>query len=470
MVERELPEESSAQRIGQLAQLTLGARHPLTWKLKELDGTTDVGLDYQVQVVKAVVTGELNQFRDIFRLQLKGTESPKRSSDGDFYSVDLKASTVRYYERMTEPVLLVLCDLSVFPGDPRACPAFYVWIHDEIRRRRGDGSRAVDNNDYLTFRVPVANVLDGSFDVCSEIERTRTLMKVALQLDKTVEQSRPGMPPEERGAFAHKIIGGFVGRGVALLDAMSEPVSSPWPKAPQGSIAARLITVAEMLQRGNSSGAMAVLEGIRAKVSDAVAVERAEFAFLFGRALTLNGQEADALPYFDQAIALSAEPKHLVAWAEGKLRESLHGGTEGDLSAIRARLTVDHPEVIAMQARLLATEGKHTDAQAMLDRLAGDDVMTTRAIVALNASDWLRVTDICSAGLAKVGCDDRSRSLFSLLRARGLFHIAVGIKEPVEFEKLPVFGPPDLDLAKLRDCWSDIEMTLGFFSEAGWPE
>ena len=82
-----------------------------------------MGFDYQVQLV------DDKRYVAIFRVQLKGSESPKLSANGDFYSISLSRSTVNYYSRVTEPVLLVYCDLSVDAKSTATCPAFYVWIH-----------------------------------------------------------------------------------------------------------------------------------------------------------------------------------------------------------------------------------------------------------------------------------------------------------------------------------------------------
>lgn len=140
-----LPQESEAQRIGHMAGRCLNATHPESWRLKALDGTDDFGLDYQVQTV---VDG---QVRDIFRLQLKGTTAPETSADGSFISIDLKASTVRYYDGITEAILLVLCDLSA-GTQPSQGRIYFCWIEDELRaqaavrfagqgRRKGAGDK-----------------------------------------------------------------------------------------------------------------------------------------------------------------------------------------------------------------------------------------------------------------------------------------------------------------------------------------
>src|SRR4051812_31040314 len=102
----QLPKESRAQEIGHRAALALTACQPLGWRHHSLEGTDDAGLDIQIQVIGG------QQYRDIFRLQLKGTESREPNAAGEFFSVPFKASTLNYYDRIIEPVLIVLADLS----------------------------------------------------------------------------------------------------------------------------------------------------------------------------------------------------------------------------------------------------------------------------------------------------------------------------------------------------------------------
>ena len=101
-----LPSVSDAQSIGFRAEKCFTALCPETWLPKSVDGTDDFGIDYRVQTL------ESGQATDVFRVQLKGTTVPELSADGTYISIQLKASTIRYYARFTEPILLVLCDLS----------------------------------------------------------------------------------------------------------------------------------------------------------------------------------------------------------------------------------------------------------------------------------------------------------------------------------------------------------------------
>lgn len=112
------------------------------WRLQSLEGSDDYGYDYQVQ------TTPNQRATDIFRIQLKGIRSPNLTADGEYISVALKASTVRYYARAVEPVLLVICDLSVNEA-PVDCPFYYVWIRDELIRITVDDLSA--EQKYVTF-------------------------------------------------------------------------------------------------------------------------------------------------------------------------------------------------------------------------------------------------------------------------------------------------------------------------------
>lgn len=106
MASERLPQESEAQRIGHRAEKCFAANQPDSWRPKPTDGTDDVGLDYQVQLV------DDGQYVGLFHVQLKGSESPTLNATGEFYSVPLERSTVNYYLRIGEPVLLVFADLS----------------------------------------------------------------------------------------------------------------------------------------------------------------------------------------------------------------------------------------------------------------------------------------------------------------------------------------------------------------------
>lgn len=229
-VEGPLPKTGDQQDIGADADRCFRARMPRNWRARDLEGTDDYGLDYQVQTTPG------QRATDIFRVQLKGTRSPSLSSDGQFISMQMKASTVRFYDRIVEPILLVVCDLSA-DDDPVDCPLYYAWVHDELRRI------SVPNLDptqkYVTLRVPTRNRLKQATDLSADIDAQNELARAGQAMCLSVEQTHPGMLVEERIGLVQRITSGMGSRSAAFIDALAAPAEQYWvaPPARQPSMA-----------------------------------------------------------------------------------------------------------------------------------------------------------------------------------------------------------------------------------------
>jgi hypothetical protein len=167
--ELRLPMVSESQRIGRLANKAFVANDPNSWLHDSVDGDNDFGYDYQIQVESEGL------IKDSFRLQLKGTTVPALNASGTEFSISLDVATVNYYARATEPVLLVICDLSVDIDHPKNCPLYYQWIQNDIQRirRRGISER----QESVTFHISVENRLLESTDLTSDLERFCNLAK-----------------------------------------------------------------------------------------------------------------------------------------------------------------------------------------------------------------------------------------------------------------------------------------------------
>ena len=128
-----LPKESESQEIGHLALMAFKAKHPTSWRPKDIDGDDDVGLDQQIQVVYN------NQYISMFHAQIKGSMQTKNgvnkslNAEKTFYSVPLEISTLNYYIKIGYPVMLIFADLAQVPDNPRKCEVFYLWIDDELK-------------------------------------------------------------------------------------------------------------------------------------------------------------------------------------------------------------------------------------------------------------------------------------------------------------------------------------------------
>lgn len=463
-VQTQLPQENESNRIGHMADRCLSANAPLSWRPVPLTGTSDVGFDYQVQIVDGA------HYKDIFRIQLKGSESKDTSADGSFFSVTLDGSTVRYYMRCTEPILLVLCDLSVNPN-PVLCTAYYVWIHDEIRRRKAQNPSRLTEAESLNVRIPIANVLSQAFDASSEIARYRTLSQAGVALGQIVESARPDLDADERAAYAERVVGGIAKRSPVLLDAISAANPSYWPEAPRDSIPGRLNEVAEHLNAGNLLAASSALTALESSCEKATPLEKAECLFLRGKALALDSQESDAVPLYQRAYDLAGQAKHLVACVESELRIALAEGRSCDFAAMRGRLTLTDPKVLALKARVVASEGHVDDAIQILDQLPAGHGQSTRAIIAIGNNDWDLTIGLCTQGLKDGVVGNPANALYHLLRARARFHRALNVQEVGQkVTTVPISGPPNLNIAEANLCWQDVEEAVRYFSAASWPE
>lgn len=457
-----LPQESNSQRIGRLANKCFVANCPTTWVPKALDGDDDYGFDYQIQII----TG--GAVTDIFRAQLKGTTLPALNARGEFFSVTLEASTVRYYERVTDPIMLVLCDLSVDENQPKNCPLYYVWIDEDLRRLKEHIPAAQQS---ITLRVPSANRLDGSTDISEYLKRLRELNRASAALDIVVEEKHPSLLPSERASLISRIPEGFRARSPALLDAMCQDASTIWPEAPVGSLPWHLQEAAARLRSGSDDEAERLLAEAGKNLANATPIEISEFWFLTGRLYTYRLDDTKAREaYLEAANASGNQPKHMVAWAESELRLRYCLDGPNDFSDIIAKLTGTDPSILGIRARLIAAEGRFEEAHKIAGAISGADGWIAQAIIHTMQSESEQALAACESGLAEPRLRDSSKQLFLIIRARARFSLAVG---KIEFDGpeayLPMSGPAGTDPSKLRDAWSDIVAAVESLRASGWP-
>jgi tetratricopeptide (TPR) repeat protein len=458
-----LPQESEAQRIGRYAAKCFVANVPNTWQETELSGGGDYGYDYQVQII------ENGLAKDVFRVQLKGTTSPTLIENGSVYSQTIKISTANYYGRATEPVLLVVCDLTVDPETPKNCPLYYAWIHDEIQRLLDTSVK--EDQKSLTFHVPKADELTATTDISGYIKRFRTLSRLGHNLDSVVESDRPTLAAAERAEVATKIVGNLNIKSAALIDALAEDESS-WVEAPAGSLHWHLRESLNALQRGRGADCDRSLNEAAKLLDAAKPLEKADYWNLVGRLRTFNLNDEGAKEAFETACSLSGDiERHLIPWAEAELRCQFHGGNKADFSSAIARLSLEKPAIAGMRARLIAAEGRYDDAIEVTEGLSGVERNIARAIIFSMQARWDETISECEAGLSLTPLRQTTEQLFLILRARSRFSKAIG---PVDFGDaeegyLPAPGPAETDVSLLHQAWKDIAEAITTLRSAGWP-
>lgn len=460
----DLPKESDSQRIGRMASKCFEANAPNSWAPKPIDGDSDFGYDYQIQIIDGGLA------KDVFRMQLKGTESPSLIENGNTYCVTIKVSTANYYARAIEPVLLVLCDLSVDPSSPKNCPLYYLWIHDELRRLRE--GKTPDGQQRITLHIPKANKLDEATDLSVSIEQHRMLSRIGHRLDTIVGGDDPTLGPLARAEIATKIIGNLDSKSAGLLDALAEDDKTSWVEAKPGSLQWYLRESMNALQSGKSNDCQQALDEAAKLLDSAKPLEKADYWNAMGRLHTFNLNEVNAREAFALACSLSSDaPRHLIPWAESELRIRFQVGKKSDFTDVIERLHTNKPSIIGMRARLTAAEGRFEDALAITESIEGLERHIARVITFSMMGRWDDTLAECEQGLAQLPLRATAKLLFLILRARAKYSKAIG---PINFEEkeetyLPAPGPSGTNVTLLRAAWTDILEALTLLRATGWP-
>jgi hypothetical protein len=461
-LEGQLPQAGGQHDTNADADRCFRAFCPRNWRPHSLEGTDDYGLDYNIQ------TTPQGSATDMFRVQLKGTVSPSRTADGSFISIQLKASTVRYYSRLVEPVLLVVCDLSGDPADPLKGELYYVWLRDELRRVTVDR-----NQRYVTLRVPIANRLKGA-DLSRDIDQQNELSRAGHALDLRVAETHPGMDTEGRLAVVQGIAEGVVARSPTFIDALAAPAEEHWVNPPQGSLPWQLQQAKARLQVGAVDQAEIDLDAAAQRLDGATPMERAEYFFLRGKWLTATGKDADASASFAAANETSAKGKYLAAWAEAEIRTRYTARGPACYPDLLEKLTGDDPFVLSARSRVLAAEGRFEESNAIADLIPGPERHAAKALVATMDGKPQDAASECEFGLADPNLSENSRQMLLLLRARAKFTIAQESVGDSELEGgsgdevLPPSGPAGIDPQKVKDAWTAIEPVIECLRASGW--
>lgn len=458
-----LPIASDAHNIGANADQCFMGRRPQNWRPQNVGGTDDFGVDYQVQTI------ENNQVADIFRVQLKGTTVPTLVDNGSCFSIQLNASTVRYYARFTEPILLVLCDLSASPM-AIDCPLYYVWIQDELRRIN---SRALpDEQTYINLRVPKENVLNAGTNLSGALSQFRVLANIGPSLRLTVDQQFPGLDDGGKIAQLGKIPRGFSERNPALMESMAEDPVTFWPDKPVGSLVWYLSEAERHFSLGAFPRAQEMLAAASVKLETATPLDLGEYWYLQGRLHLANLCQESSCEAFQRAIdACPNSSRYIAAWAETKMGIAFALDGHRDLLEVHDRLQSTEPAILGVKARLLAAEKRDEEAEAILDSFSGVEQLSNKAIIRTTQGRWQDVVEICSDGLALGNVKDATRLLFLILKSKAQFHLAIdlGPEKGANHVRIPLFARSDTSAELLNEAWNGMQSAMEGLRIAGWP-
>lgn len=454
-----LPQTGDQHDINADADRCFRARSPRNWRPHGLEGTDDYGLDYQVQTTPG------QRATDIFRVQLKGTRSPDISADGKFISMQLKASTIRYYDRIVEPILLVVCNLQLDP-DPVDCPLYYVWVRDELRRINVD-NLPIDQQ-YVTLRVPTQNRLAVQSDFSIDIERQNELSRAGHAMDIRVEQTHPGMQVEERLSVVQGVTQGIFARSAAFIDALASPVEDHWVSPSPGTLAWHLNQAKVLLRTTSLERITMELDKAEAMLEAATPFEEAEYWFLRGKYQTVSGFDQTSSDAFKRAYQINPLAKYLAAWGEAEIRLRFQEDGPRSYPDLLEALIGEDPVVLSTKSRVLAVEGKFEDAISVADKIVGSERCTARALAHTMFGKPVEALVDCDSGLALPDLPDNTRQMLLVLKARAKFSLAQSSASVSVDDVLPPSGLVGIDPELVKEAWQAINAAVDALREAGW--
>ena len=274
-----------------MAQRCLVANMPSHWRETSLEGTKDYGLDFQVY------TTPNQEVTDLFFIQLKGTASPDFDTANIHMRVPFKTSTLRLYERVGSPIMIVGCDLSV-DANPMKCPAYFVWAMNELERIRL--ASLPPEQAEITVRIPKANVLCATTDIGAYLQRQYEITKAARALNVEVELDRQVPPKFEQVLLPVEAAQSLVA-GVPTGEADQVDPAEPEPAA--GTCAWFVREASDHLRHGKVERAAELLDSAEALLEAASAKDAARYWYTRGRVRAAAGDERGARDAYAQSMS-----------------------------------------------------------------------------------------------------------------------------------------------------------------------
>jgi len=457
------PQVSDGKGTGDEAERSFSSNIPSSWKATTLAGGNDYGYDYHVLVE------DQGQVFGGFKVQLKGKKNPEKSADGTHFFVPIKASTLRLYAAEPELVALVLCDLSV-DTDPRNCPLYYVWIHNEGERLKID--TIPDDQLMATLHVPLKNVITRTTNVSDFVRLANEKSKIGAFFDRIIENNTFESDNFLRLGMAKQIIQNFSEATPLLMGVMAAPLNFIWPHPPEGTLPWHLVEADRSRRAGHKKTLEKHLNDAAVLLSSGTDQEFSEYWVMQGKFLLEESKPTeDYLSAFCKAKKRSPVPKYISAWAEAQLHANYSIDQSFDFSAILSELTADDPATLNIKARIFVAEGRSQEALALTSLLPEGENDATRALIYTATFSPQNAFDSSEKALLSGRLSSASQNLCLVLKARARFFLAAGIALPQSLLPSPT-GSPALtadNVEALKSTWTDALAAFSALEAAGWP-
>ncbi|MER1969197.1 hypothetical protein [Castellaniella sp. GW247-6E4] len=273
---------------------------------------------------------------------------------------------------------------------------------------------------------------------------------------------------EERVGAVKQITSGITARSAAFIDALASPAEHHWIDPALNSLAWHLKEAERLLGSHNLNRAEIELDAAEVMLPDAAALEIGDYWFLRGKWHSATGSDDQASTSFQQAHASNPLGKYWAAHVEAQFRICVSDEGPKSYPDIIAQLTGDDPAVISLKSRVLAAEGKLSNAIEVADQIDGPERYMARALAHTIFSKSANALQDCDLGLGTPDLPKNIRRVLLLLRARAKFLLAQASAPTWIEERLPPSGVAGIDPLLVREAWTAIQEAVDALREIGW--
>lgn len=448
----DLPKEGRSQEIGRLAGRALGIKLPKAWIEKELDGDTDFGIDYIMQLKSSS-----SEVSASFYLQLKGTTVPEYSSDGDFISYPFKVKTLEYYHRQEPAVMVAVVDLKGTEDELWNCPIYYFWLDDSWFFNH---KNKLEQQDTISVKIPKSNLLTPSLDIYDYYEqRINEKLKVA-ELKREIE------PHSRNVAKSLEDIANTISEKPVLLKAAEKQGDEPWLVNPHGETPTKLKLCSDYLNSNQLDSADNLLIELESLFPKLTSHEKAEYLYQKASLLSLQTKFNEATEYFEKAIQNSNKDRYKLAFLESKFKFP-EIPDKKELQEIADSLDDDDFGNAMTKCKCLALIGLADEALNILKTKHSDRIIGQLVVLTLARND--EKLDQLLENTSEDSLDkDRDKYSFHAFAARRAYVKAT----PNEFtynEVVPIQGKTTFDVHLLKRALYHAEKAWEFAQKVGYP-
>ncbi|MCU4352272.1 DUF4365 domain-containing protein [Acinetobacter ursingii] len=433
-----LPTEGLGQEIGRNAKDIFTIKRPRSWILKELDGDTDFGIDYIVQVHNPQKQVEFS-----FYLQLKGTQSPKYSSDNLHIKHQFKTKTLNYYLRQDSIVMVVIVDLKD-EDEPGKVPVYYQWLDEAWFRKQ---SVDLDQQDHFTVSVSTENKLVRNLEIYDFLKARYHEKKAAENLKFTIKDlNKPVVKNLE-------LISEKIKAKPIYLESMATDNLEPWINDPEGAVASQLKICAGYFDNNKIKEAKDLLIKLEPKSIEFSTHELAEFHLQLGNLAIFEDKYEEALEQFDKANSFKVNNRYLYTYLLNKIRY-LDLSNE-QLEEILSLPQNDNHNAHLIHAIAMTLTGQGQEALSYFQEKHPEKVIR-QLLICMNGELYDEADQIIATYVQTDSDFDEDKFLYHSLAAKRYFHRATG-KESIYNTPFPLEGFPDFDIGLMTSAFNAIE-------------